>query len=37
VYRHVTLSMLAAAFLTVTAHHERIRDQKGEPRMTRTT
>lgn len=28
-YRHITLSMLAAAFLTVTAHHERIRDQKG--------
>jgi SRSO17 transposase len=31
-YRHITLSMLAAAFLTVTAHHERIRDQKrGSP------
>jgi SRSO17 transposase len=36
-YRHVTLSMLAAAFLTVTAHHERIRDQKGAPETTRTT
>jgi SRSO17 transposase len=33
-YRHVTLSMLAAAFLTVTAHHERIRDQKGARRTT---
>jgi SRSO17 transposase len=30
-YRHVTLSMLAAAFLAVTAHRERIRDQKGVP------
>jgi SRSO17 transposase len=28
-YRHITLSMLAAAFLTVTAHHERIDTQKG--------
>jgi SRSO17 transposase len=28
-YRHITLSMLAAAFLAVTAHHERVRDQKG--------
>ena len=28
-YRHITLSMLAAAFLAVTAHHERLRDQKG--------
>ena len=30
-YRHITLSMLAAAFLAVTAHTERQRDQKGEP------
>jgi SRSO17 transposase len=28
-YRHITLSMLAAAFLAVTAHAERVRDQKG--------
>lgn len=28
-YRHVTLSMLAAGFLAVTAHRERSRDQKG--------
>ncbi|MCA1674724.1 MAG: IS701 family transposase, partial [Actinobacteria bacterium] len=29
-YRHITLSMLAAAFLAVTAYHERRhRDQKG--------
>jgi SRSO17 transposase len=27
-YRHITLSMLAAAFLAVTAHTERARDQK---------
>jgi SRSO17 transposase len=33
-YRHITLSMLAAAFLAVTAHTERTRDQtasKGDP------
>jgi SRSO17 transposase len=36
-YRHITLSMLAAAFLTVTAHHERIDTQKGVPGATRTT
>jgi SRSO17 transposase len=36
-YRHITLSMLAAAFLTVTAHHERMRDQKGAPRPARMT
>jgi DDE family transposase len=31
-YRHITLSMLAAAFLAVTAHTERVRDhQKGAP------
>jgi SRSO17 transposase len=35
-YRHITLSMLAAAFLTVTAHHERIYAQKGVPRAPRT-
>jgi SRSO17 transposase len=28
-YRHITLSMLAAAFLAITAHRERIRDEKG--------
>ncbi len=28
-YRHITLSMLAAAFLAVTAHAERARDEKG--------
>jgi SRSO17 transposase len=28
-YRHITLSMLAAAFLAVTARAERARDQKG--------
>lgn len=28
-YRHITLSMLAAAFLAFTAHTERTRDQKG--------
>jgi SRSO17 transposase len=28
-YRHITLSMLAAAFLAVTAHRERLRDEKG--------
>lgn len=31
-YRHITLSMLAAAFLAVTAHRERVRDQKGATR-----
>jgi SRSO17 transposase len=35
-YRHITLSMLAAAFLAVTAHHERLRDQKGVPLPDRT-
>jgi len=30
-YRHITLSMLAAAFLAVTAHAERVHDQKGVP------
>jgi SRSO17 transposase len=29
-YRHITLSMLAAAFLTATARAERARDQKGD-------
>lgn len=28
-YRHITLSMLAAAFLAVAAHTERLRDEKG--------
>jgi SRSO17 transposase len=35
-YRHITLSMLAAAFLTVTAHHERVHAQKGAPSAPRT-
>ena len=30
-YRHITLSMLAAAFLAVTAHTERILQEKGAP------
>jgi SRSO17 transposase len=36
-YRHITLSMLAAAFLAVTAHRERQRDEKGaqQPTMSR--
>ena len=32
-YRHITLSMLAAAFLAVTAHTER-GDQRGAPAVT---
>jgi SRSO17 transposase len=38
-YRHITLSMLAAAFLAVTAYTERLHDQKGVARkiaITRT-
>ena len=30
-YRHTSLSMLAAAFLAVTAHTEALRDEKGAP------
>lgn len=33
-YRHITLSMLAAAFLAVTAHTERLREEKGAPQPT---
>jgi SRSO17 transposase len=33
-YRHITLSMLAASFLAVTAHTERLREEKGAPRPT---
>jgi len=33
-YRHITLSMLAAAFLTITAHTERLRDEKGATQPT---
>jgi len=33
-YRHITLSMLAAAFLAVTAHHERHHPEKGAPQPT---
>lgn len=36
-YRHTTLSMLAAAFLAVTAHAERFREEKGAPTPTHTT
>jgi SRSO17 transposase len=36
-YRHITLSMLAAAFLAVTAHTERIHDQKGAPQSASST
>ena len=36
-YRHITLSMLAASFLAVTAHTERLHDQKGEARKIATT
>lgn len=37
-YRHITLSLLAAAFLAVTAHAERVRDhQKGAPPVRETT
>jgi SRSO17 transposase len=34
-YRHITLSMLAAAFLAVTAYRERARDEKGARVLTR--
>jgi SRSO17 transposase len=33
-YRHITLSMLAAAFLAVTAHTERLLAEKGAPQPT---
>jgi SRSO17 transposase len=33
-YRHITLSMLAAAFLTITAHTERLREEKGATQPT---
>ena len=33
-YRHITLSMLAAAFLAITAHTERDHDTKGAPQQT---
>ncbi|MGH3799367.1 MAG: IS701 family transposase, partial [Pseudonocardiaceae bacterium] len=33
-YRHITLSMLAAAFLAATAHTERIHEEKGAPKPT---
>jgi len=36
-YRHITLSMLAAAFLAVTAHTERLRDEKGAPPATQSS
>lgn len=36
-YRHITLSMLAAAFLAVTAHTERVHDEKGAPDPSRNT
>ncbi|MFF0146904.1 IS701 family transposase [Amycolatopsis sulphurea] len=36
-YRHITLSMLAAAFLTATAHAERLRDEKGAAQRRKNT
>jgi SRSO17 transposase len=36
-YRHITLSMLAAAFLAVTAHTERVHGQKGVPQAAPST
>jgi SRSO17 transposase len=36
-YRHITLSMLAAAFLAITAHTEQLRDQKGAPQPASST
>jgi SRSO17 transposase len=33
-YRHITLSMLAAAFLTTTAHTERLQEEKGATQPT---
>jgi SRSO17 transposase len=33
-YRHITLSMLAAAFLTITAHTERLQEEKGATQPT---
>jgi hypothetical protein len=36
-YRHITLSMLAAAFLAITAHTEQLHDQKGAPPPARST
>ena len=33
-YRHITLSMLAAAFLAITAHAERLCEEKGAPQPT---
>jgi hypothetical protein len=31
---HITLSMLAAAFLTITAHTERLQEEKGATQPT---
>jgi SRSO17 transposase len=36
-YRHITLSMLAAAFLAITAHTEQSHDQKGAPQPASNT
>jgi SRSO17 transposase len=36
-YRHITLSMLAAAFLAITAHTEQLHDQKGAPQAAPST
>jgi len=36
-YRHITLSMLAAAFLATTACAEQLRDQKGAPQPASST
>jgi hypothetical protein len=36
-YRHITLSMLAASFLAITAYTERLHDQKGVARKIANT
>jgi SRSO17 transposase len=36
-YRHITLSMLAAAFLAITAHAEQSHEQKGAPQPASNT
>jgi SRSO17 transposase len=36
-YRHITLSMIAAAFLAITDHTEQLHGQKGAPQTAPTT
>jgi SRSO17 transposase len=36
-YRHITLSMLAAAFLAITAHTEQLHGQQGAPQAASST